>query len=135
MTVTGATTDPDLPMIIFTAAFDASIARVRCVWADPRSLERWWGPPGEPATVVDHGWRAGGRVVDLMTGPDGTRHRGWRRVDVVCPPERVECSSRTDGIPDGDMPALDGIVTIAARAVGGSMTTIQARSASPEQMA
>ena len=35
--------------------------------ADPRRLERWWGPPTHSATVVDHDLRPGGRVTYYMT--------------------------------------------------------------------
>ena len=33
------------------AEFDAPPERVWQLWADPRQLERWWGPPTYPATV------------------------------------------------------------------------------------
>jgi len=36
------------------ARFDAPTTRVWQVWDDPRQLERWWGPPTYPATVVGH---------------------------------------------------------------------------------
>ena len=36
--------------MVVTAEFDASIDRVWQLWADPRQLERWWGPPVYPAS-------------------------------------------------------------------------------------
>jgi uncharacterized protein YndB with AHSA1/START domain len=63
-----------------TARFDAPIERVWQVWSDPRQLERWWGPPTFPATVLDQDLVPGGGVTYLMTGPEGDRHRGWWRV-------------------------------------------------------
>ena len=54
MTVTAVRKDPaDLSMTL-TAEFDASPERVWQLWADPRQLERWWGPPTYPATVTAH---------------------------------------------------------------------------------
>ena len=50
--------------LILVAEFDAPIER-----ADPRQLERWWGPPTHPATVEKHGLSAGGEVTYVMTGP------------------------------------------------------------------
>ena len=47
------------------------IARVWALWADPRKLERWWGPPTFPATVLEHDLRPGGKVSYYMTSPEG----------------------------------------------------------------
>lgn len=61
------------------------------LWADPRKLERWWGPPTYPATVVEHDLRAGGKVAYLMTSPEGEQHHGWWKVlevDEAPPPRR-----------------------------------------------
>lgn len=38
--------------ITLIAEFDASQERVWQLFADPRQLERWWGPPGYPATTA-----------------------------------------------------------------------------------
>ncbi len=51
----------DLTMTV-TADFDAAPQRVWQLWADPRQLERWWGPPTYPATVLDHDLTPGGEV-------------------------------------------------------------------------
>jgi uncharacterized protein YndB with AHSA1/START domain len=32
------------------------------LWADPRQLERWWGPPGYPSTFTEHDLTTGGHV-------------------------------------------------------------------------
>src|SRR5438552_4195131 len=47
--------DRDLAALTLTivSEFGAPVERVWQVWADPRQLERWWGPPNYPATVVD----------------------------------------------------------------------------------
>lgn len=90
MTVTGVAKNTDGKTMTITARFDAPIARVWQVWSDPRQLERWWGPPTYPATVLEHDLTAGGTVAYLMTGPDGDRHRGWWRVRAVDPPRRLE---------------------------------------------
>src|SRR4029077_2529814 len=54
MTVTAVHKDPDALTMILTAEFDASPERVWDLWADPRKLERWWGPPYWPATFTAH---------------------------------------------------------------------------------
>ena len=48
--------------MVVTAEFDASIDRVWQLWADPRKLERWWGPPSYPAQVTEHNLAQIGRA-------------------------------------------------------------------------
>ena len=98
MTVIGVVKDADARTMTITARFDAPIARVWQIWSDPRRLERWWGPPGYPATVTEHDLTPGGTVAYFMTGPDGERHGGRWRVRAVDPPHALEFE---DGAPDG----------------------------------
>ena len=77
MTVTAVRKDLQARKVTVEAEFDASPERVWQLWADPRQLERWWGPPTYPATVDVHDLRPGGRVEYHMTGLEGDRHRGF----------------------------------------------------------
>ena len=54
MTVTAVRKDTEKLTLTLDAEFDAPAERIWQLWADPRQLERWWGPPTWPATVVDH---------------------------------------------------------------------------------
>ena len=54
MTVTSVTKDPEALTMTVVSELDATVERAWQLWADPRQLERWWGPPTYPATVVDH---------------------------------------------------------------------------------
>jgi uncharacterized protein YndB with AHSA1/START domain len=74
MSVTSIDKDPKALTMTITADLDATVERAWQLWADPRQFERWWGPPGYPATVVGHDLRAGGSVTFFMTGPEGERH-------------------------------------------------------------
>ena len=60
MTVKDVKKDPATLTMVVTAEFNAPIERVWQLWADPRQLERWWGPPTYPATFVDHNLVPGG---------------------------------------------------------------------------
>ena len=71
MPLTDATHDLESRTITITADFAAPVERVWQVYADPRQLERIWGPPSHPATFVDHDLTPGGRMNYFMTGPDG----------------------------------------------------------------
>lgn len=99
MSVTSVDKDLDTLTITLVADFDAPIARVWQLWADPRLLERWWGPPTHPATVERHDLTPGGDVTYVLTGPDGVPHRGWWRVRSVDPPTSL---AFTDGFADAD---------------------------------
>ena len=50
MSVTSVDKDFDALTLTLIADFDATAERVWELWADPRLLERWWGPPTHPAT-------------------------------------------------------------------------------------
>src|SRR5206468_12185633 len=99
MSVTNVTRDLDNLTLTLFADFDAPIERVWQLWADPRQLERWWGPPTYPSTVEQHDLTPGGEVTYYMTGPEGEKHRGWWRITSVNPPKSLEF---TDGFADQD---------------------------------
>src|SRR5207244_9696677 len=71
------------------AEFDASVERIWQLWADPRKLERWWGPPTYPATFTNHDLTPGGRVESHMPGPAGDQPHGYWDVLEVQPPHRI----------------------------------------------
>jgi uncharacterized protein YndB with AHSA1/START domain len=107
MSVTSVTKDLDNLTLTLVAEFDAPIERVWQLWADPRQLERWWGPPTYPATVEQHDLTPGREVTYYMTGPEGEKHRGWWRIKSVNPPKSLEFTdgfADQDGTPIADMP-------------------------------
>ena len=97
MTVTSIEKDYDGLALVIVADFDAPVERVWQLWADPRKLERWWGPPTYPATFEQHELTPGGGVRYYMTDPDGAKYRGWWRIESVEPPHAIEFS---DGFAD-----------------------------------
>jgi uncharacterized protein YndB with AHSA1/START domain len=107
MSVISVEKDLDSLSLTLVAEFDAPVERVWQLWADPRQLERWWGPPTHPATVERHDLAAGGEVAYFMTGPEGERTRGWWRVTSAIPPESLEFVdgfANQDGTPNAEMP-------------------------------
>jgi uncharacterized protein YndB with AHSA1/START domain len=90
MTVWSVDKDAEAKTMVITAEFTASIAKVWQLWADPRLLERWWGPPGFPATFEQHDLTPGGQITYFMCGPDGAdRLDGTWNVVEVDPPTRL----------------------------------------------
>ena len=93
MSVTSIDKDLDSLTMTLVADFDAPAERVWELFADPRKLERWWGPPTHPATVKEHALKAGGGVTYFMTGPEGDQHHGWWRISSVEPPKSLSSST------------------------------------------
>jgi uncharacterized protein YndB with AHSA1/START domain len=129
MTITSVDQDFDRLTLTLVADFEATLERVWQLWADPRRLERWWGPPSHPATVEEHDLTPGGTVTYYMTGPDGERYRGWWRVTAVNPPkslEFVDGFADADGTPSTELPTT---TTQMQLTVHGSGTRMELRSA------
>lgn len=115
MTVTAVRKDPDALTLTLTAEFDASPARVWDLWADPRQLERWWGPPTYPATFTTHDLAPGSHVEYHMTGPEGDQPRGFWDIVEADPPRRlafVDGFANDDGSPNDDFPRSMVVTTI-----------------------
>jgi uncharacterized protein YndB with AHSA1/START domain len=106
MTVWNVDKDPEAKTMVITAEFTASIANVWQLWADPRLLERWWGPPGFPATFEHHDLTPGGTITYFMSAPDGgDRFDGtWNVVEVDAPTRLVV----EDAIVDAEGTPSDG---------------------------
>ena len=90
VSVTDVRKDPEALTMTVTSEWDASVDRVWQLWADPRRLERWWGPPTYPATVIDHDLRAGGKVSYFMTSPEGEKYHGTWKIVAVDQPHRID---------------------------------------------
>jgi uncharacterized protein YndB with AHSA1/START domain len=123
MTVTDVRKDPQSLSMIVEAEFEATPDRVWQLWADPRQLERWWGPPTYPATFTKHNLSPGSRVEYHMTGPEGDQPRGYWDILETDPPHRLvvrDGFANDDGTPNQDLPAGQMQVTI--EEVGGGRT-------------
>ncbi len=90
MPVTDVTPDIDARTLTIVADFAAPVERVWQVYADPRQLEKVWGPPTYPATVVDHDLRPGGRMTYYMTSPEGEKFAGYWSITAVDEPRSIE---------------------------------------------
>lgn len=140
MTVIAVRKDPEAHTMVLDAEFEASPDRVWQLWADPRQLERWWGPPTYPATVTSHDLRPGGRVEYTMTGPEGDQHGGYWDVLEAVPPSWLlirDGFANADGTPNSDMPLSEMRVTIEAIGEGRtrmSLTTVFPDVAAMEQL-
>jgi uncharacterized protein YndB with AHSA1/START domain len=131
MTVTSVEKDYENLQMILTADFTAPIEQVWELWADPRKLERWWGPPTYPATFIEHDLTPGSIVNYYMTSPEGEKHYGWWRINSVSPPSAIEFNDGfgeqpTEGMPVGEM-KLELVTTET-----GTRMILSSRNSTPE---
>ncbi|MEJ7875662.1 MAG: SRPBCC domain-containing protein [Solirubrobacterales bacterium] len=136
MSVTSIDKDFDNLTLTLIADFDAPAERVWELWADPRRLERWWGPPTHPATIEKHDLTPGGEVAYFMTGPEGEKHRGWWRITSAEPPaslEFVDGFADTDGNPVPGMPESNVRMELTEHD-GGTRMSLSSEFGSREQM-
>lgn len=132
MTVTAVTKDPKALTMTMTAEFDASVERVWQLWADPRQLERWWGPPTYPATFTKHDLTPGSRIEYHMTGPEGDQPKGYWDVVEVDPPRRLvvrDGFANDDGSPNTAMP--EGLMRLSIEPIDDARTRMVVESEFP----
>ena len=128
MSVTSVEKDPESLTMTVTADLEATVERAWQLWANPRQFEQWWGPPGYPASVVDHDLRAGGRITFFMTGPEGARHDSMWEVIAADPPRHLELRDADvddDGRPNDGNAMTAMIITIDERDAGGAVMAIR----------
>ena len=137
MSVTKVDKDPKALTMTVTAEYPYDVKRVWQLWEDPRQLERWWGPPTYPATVVDHDLSPGGCVNYFMTGPEGDKSSGWWRILKVEPPTYLEFEdgfADDSGEPNPDMPTMVIRVDLSEQPDGGTRMAVKTSFPSKEAM-
>ncbi len=136
MTVIATRKDVEALTIEVEAEFGAPPERVWQLWADPRQLERWWGPPHYPATVTDHALVPGGRISYFMTSPEGERYPGYWVVQEVDPPRSLRFKdgfANEDGSEDEEMPT--SITRVSIDDLGNGRTRMVLTSTMPDAAA
>lgn len=126
MPITSVEKNPDSLTMTVVAEFTAPSERVWHAYADPRQLERFWGPPTWPAKFTRHDFFPGGRSAYAMQGPDGEVSRGyWEFLRVE--PQRVfevlDGFCHPDGTPNPDMPAMRMLFEFEPTGSGSRVTT------------
>ena len=121
--------DKDLEQLTLTIAaeFPVPARRLWDAYADPRQLEKFWGPPEWPATFTRHDMTPGGRSDYYMTGPDGSRARGYWEylaVDEGRSFEVLDGFSHDDGSPNTDLPTMRAVFTFGESAAGSRLETV-----------
>jgi uncharacterized protein YndB with AHSA1/START domain len=137
MTVTALRKDPEALTMTIDGEFEATPDRVWQLWADPRQLERWWGPPAYPATFTSHDLAPGTRSEYHMTGPTGDQPRGYWDIIETDPPRSLifrDGFAHDDGTPNDAMPRNEARVMIEGISEGRTRMSIQFHFASSKAM-
>lgn len=139
MPVTDVTTDPEALTMTLTAEFDAPVERLWDAFTNPRQLERFWGPPGWPATFPTFDFSVGGRAVYFMTSPQGEKSYGsWEFLEIDGPSgfTVLDNFANEDGAPLDGMPTMRVVFSFEAAGAGSRMvnTTYFASAEALEQV-
>ena len=105
MPITSITKNPEKLILTVVADFPVPQERLWDAWADPRQLERFWGPPFAPATFTHHDFKVGGRAEYFLTGPNGEKWSGSWKFTAVNPIDSFEAHDGEDNAEDETMPA------------------------------
>ncbi len=137
MTVTAVRKDANALTMTLDAEFEASPERVWQLWADPRQLERWWGPPSYPATFTKHDLVPGSRVEYYMTTPEGDQPKGFWDILETDPPHRLvlrDGFANDDGTPNDALPQGEMRMTIVSLGDGRTRMSIESLFPSAQAM-
>ena len=127
MPITTVSSDPKALTLTVVADYPVSVERLWEAYADPRQLERFWGPVEWPATFTRHDMAVGGESHYYMTGPDGTRSRGWFRFLKVDPLRSFEVEdgfANEDGSRNPAMPTMRMVFHFEATKTGSRFTSV-----------
>jgi uncharacterized protein YndB with AHSA1/START domain len=136
MTVVSTDSNVEARSFTIVAEFAVPPKAVWQLWADPRLLERWWGPPTWPATFREHDFAADGEAKYHMTGPEGEKANGWWRFRAIEEPRFIEFEdgfADDQGVPNPELPTISARVDIEETGDGTRMT-ITSKFATAEQM-
>jgi uncharacterized protein YndB with AHSA1/START domain len=97
----------DAAKLALTVVGDYPVPQKRLweAFADPRQLERFWGPPAFPATFTRHDFKVGGRAEYFLTLPEGKKWSGSWKFTAVHPISSFEAHDGEDNAEDQNMPA------------------------------
>lgn len=126
MPITSVTQDPEALTMTVVAEFGHPVRRLWDAYADPRQLEKFWGPETWPATFTRHDMAAGGESHYVMSGPDGEQSAGYWKYLAVDEGRSFEVEdgfAAEPGVPNTDLPSMRMVFTFDETAGGSRVTT------------
>jgi uncharacterized protein YndB with AHSA1/START domain len=132
MPLTSVTKDAAKLTLTVVGDYPVPQQRLWDAFADPRQIERFWGPPAWPATFTRQDMKVGGRAEYFLTGPKGEKWSGSWKFTAVNPISSFEAHDGEDNAEDENMPASMKFTFDATPT--GSRLTIVTRFSSVEAM-
>lgn len=126
MPVSSIVKDPENLTMTIVADFPVPVRRLWDAYADPRQLEKFWGPPDYPTTFTRHGLYPGGRSEYYMTGPDGSRSFfvwDFLAVENGRSFEVQDGWADENGTPTAEMPSMRMVFEFSQTPEGSRLTT------------
>jgi uncharacterized protein YndB with AHSA1/START domain len=123
MPLTSVTKDTATLTLTVVGDYPVTQKRLWDAFADPRQLERFWGPPAFPATFTRHDFRVGGRAEYFLALPEGQRWSGSWKFTAVNPISSFEACDGEDNAEDENMPA-SMIFTFETTPTGSRLTIV-----------
>lgn len=126
MPITSVVKDPEALTLVVVADFPVPLRRLWDAYADPRQIEKFWGPPQWPATFDRHDLTPGGLSTYYMTGPDGERSGGYWEflaVEEGRSFEVIDGFTGPDGQPNRDLPTMRMVLEFVETDAGSRLTT------------
>jgi uncharacterized protein YndB with AHSA1/START domain len=127
MPITSVASDASALTLTVIADYPVPVARLWDAYADPRQLERFWGPEQWPATFTRHDMAVGGYSHYYMTGPDGMRAGGWFHFLAVEHGRQFEVEdgfADETGAPNASMPTMRMVFSFTSTTTGSRMTSV-----------
>lgn len=127
MPVTDITTDAENLTMTLVADVDAPVDRLWRAFTQPRQLERFWGPPGWPATFTTFDFTVGGLAKYEMTSPQGEKARGrWEflGIDEGSRFEVLDAFADENGEPIAEFPSMRMEFTFAPTGTGSRLSNV-----------
>ena len=132
MPLTSVTKDAATLTLTVVGDYPVPQQRLWDAFADPRQLERFWGPPAFPATFTRHDFKVGGRAEYFLSLPEGQTWNGSWKFTAVNPISSFEAHDGEDNAEDENMPA--GMTFTFETTPTGSRMTIVTQFSSIEAM-
>ncbi|MBA4609672.1 SRPBCC domain-containing protein [Aeromicrobium sp. Marseille-Q0843] len=126
MPITSVSKDTDDLTMTVVADFPVPVRRLWDAYADPRQLERFWGPVEWPATFSRHDMTAAGESHYVMTGPEGETSAGYWKFLSVDEGKGFEVEdgfASEPGVPNRDMPSMRMSFAFEETGEGSRVTT------------
>jgi uncharacterized protein YndB with AHSA1/START domain len=127
MPITSVSSDANALTLTVIGEYAVTVERLWDSYADPRQLERFWGPVEWPATFTRHDMAVGGHSHYYMSGPDGAKSAGWFRFLSVNPTRSFEVEdgfADETGAPNTRMPTMRITFRFEPTASGSRITTV-----------